>query len=150
MTRKVDWRKLIAGVIFTGFGTGALSLSSGLSYGDWKRIGPGAFPVALGAILLVLGLVHILLAPLSRQGPPIGQLFGRAVVLVPLSVMVFGATIDRFGLIPATLLSTGIASFASRKIRVSEIIIMSLLLAGFGAAIFYYALGLSFVLARGF
>ena len=150
MTRNIDWHKLIAGLLFSGFGGVALILASGLGRGNWVRIGPGAFPAVLGTILLVLGLVHLLLAMLSKQNPVLGSLLGRAVVLVPLGVIVFGLTIDRFGLIPAAILSTIIACLASRDIRFFEIVIMSLLLAGFGAAVFYYALGLSFVLVRGF
>lgn len=150
MTRNLDWNKLIAGLLFSGFGGLALILTRGLSMGNWVRIGAGAFPAALGGLLLVLGLVHLLLAMLSKQAPVMPSLFGRAVVLVPLGVIAFGLTIDRFGLIPAAILSTVIVCFASRDIRLSEIVIMSLLLAGFGAAVFYYALGLSFVLVRGF
>lgn len=149
MTRNIDWHKMIAGIIFTVFGGAAVFLVRGLDDGNWVRIGPGAFPLALGSILLVLGVVHLLLALLARQKVAFGNLFGRAVVLVPLAVVVFGLTIDRFGLIPATILATIIACFASREVRVVEVAVISVLLAGFGAAVFYYALGLSFVLVRG-
>ena len=147
---RIGYDKLAAGIIFAGAGLAAAGMSAKLPLGDSIRLGPGVFPLVLGGLLTVMGFVHIVLGVHSGEYKPIGKLISKPVILIPLSAVAFGLTIDRFGLVPAVVVTTVLACSADRKPRVIDIVIMTVLLTGFSVGIFYYSLRMPFSLFRGF
>lgn len=104
-----------AGLMFLAFGLffGVKTLID-LEIGTLDQMGPGFFPLTLCVILVALGSVILLQArPQSEEQLPINW---RAVVLIGAAPVAFGLTVRSLGLLPALVVSVGLAVFASRKI----------------------------------
>jgi hypothetical protein len=149
MTSHSDRRKILAGIVFGGIGVTAAILSARLDVGTVTRLGPGGFPLLLGSMLAVLGLAHIVSAARPEHREHFGAREGKAskaVLLIPLSAVVFAVVIDRFGLIPAIVASVFVGGLANPTVRMLELFVLCVGLAGFGAGLFVYGLGLPFTL----
>jgi putative tricarboxylic transport membrane protein len=149
MIRNWDRKKVLAGIIFAGIGLTAAILSLRLDVGTATRLGPGGFPLLLGSILAILGLAHVLSASQPEQDRQLGAWEGKAskaVLLIPLSAVVFAVVIGRFGLVPAIIASVLVGGLANPTVRVLELAVLCIALAAFGAGLFVYGLGLPFTL----
>lgn len=149
MTRRWDRKKILAGIVFAGIGFTAAVLSLRLDVGTVTRLGPGGFPLLLGSILAILGLAHIVSAVRPEHGEHLGTLDGKAskaVLLIPLSAVVFAVVIGRFGLVPAIVASVFVGGLANPTVRILELAVLCIALAAFGAGLFVYGLGLPFTL----
>jgi len=149
MTRQWDRRKILAGITFAGLGLVAAVLSTRLDVGTVTRLGPGGFPLLLASLLAVLGLAHVFSAARPDRREPFDAREGKAskaVLLIPLSAVVFAVVIERFGLIPAIIASVFVGGLANPTVRVLELMVLCAGLAGFGAGLFVYGLGLPFTL----
>jgi hypothetical protein len=150
MMRRLDRKKLLAGLVFAAVGFAVAAGATRYSLGTMARIGPGGFPLLIGIVLGVLGLAHVVAAFASRDGPDGGasRWDGRATLLIPLSAIVFALTIDKFGLVPAIVAAVFIAALANPKFRLVEALVLCGALAIFGAGLFVYGLNLPFTLFR--
>lgn len=149
MTARGDVRKLAIGGIFFAFGAAGIALALGYDLGTPTHVGPGGFPLILSVILAALGLANLVQGALAPYASGLGAWRARAIYLVPLSVVFFGLTVERLGLVVAIVGTTIIAGLANPTIRVLEIAIMCAVLAIFGAAVFVYGLDLPFSLFPG-
>jgi hypothetical protein len=131
--------------MFFCIGTFAAIWSTHFSRGSFTNMGPGGFPLILGTLLAVLGLATIVVG-LSTGDTPIATIGGKALILIPLSIAVFAATLERLGLIPAIALSVAIAGLANPIVRFREIAVLCVALVVFGAAVFVYGLALPLAL----
>ncbi len=113
-----------------------------LDIGTAAEMGPGYIPRALAGLMLVAG-VGMTLAGVLRESPQIEPIRWRPVVVVSLSMVVFGLLVDRFGIVVATVLSTAIATLASRISRVRETPWLCVALAALAALAFVNGLGLA-------
>lgn len=120
------------------------------SIGTLRQMGPGLFPVALGAILAVIGLGICLSAWFRRDGGrsslPVFQFWTPLLVLV--GVVAFALTIRPFGLIPAIVVTTIVSSFAEMRLRFLSTLILCVVLSVFSWLVFGRLLGLSIPLFR--
>lgn len=82
--------------------------------GQLNRMGPGFFPVTLGAILALLGLL-IAIPAFLRQGSPVKLEF-KTLVLITLSIVSFAFLLKTLGIVLATVVAVLIASLADRQI----------------------------------
>ena len=146
MARHGEIKKLLTGAIFFGFGAAGTIMSLGYSLGTPTRVGPGGFPLILSLILAALGLANIVSGIRSPFEGGLGSWRARSIYLVPLSVIFFGLTVQRVGLVIAIIGTGFIACLANPTIRWAEAVVMSLLLAAFGAGLFVYGLNLPFSL----
>ncbi|MEO7939667.1 MAG: tripartite tricarboxylate transporter TctB family protein, partial [Burkholderiaceae bacterium] len=126
--KHVDTRDLFGGLILIALGA-FVSLYAANHYvvGQAERMGPGYFPVALGWLLAILGLVVALFAfkpSLHHTTPP--KFRPRPFFAILLSVAAFAFTVSRFGLVPGTVLLTVIAVFAEPGIRWRRTILLAL------------------------
>ena len=130
-----------SGLLFAAFGTAAIVI--GLSYpvGTAARMGPGYFPRGLGIILIILGGLQIL-DSFRKPGAPIQVSDLRPILIVLGSVVLFGLTVGKLGLILSTILLVLVASTASHEYRWKESIIAAVLLAAFVVIAFGYGLKL--------
>lgn len=107
---------LIAGLIFAGFGAGAVVLSAGYGIGSVSDMGAGFVPAVVGAMLIPLGLLIAgrgLVAPTRQLAVVFSDL--RSLFFVISGVVVFGLLINVAGLIVAMLTMTAIAGMADRR-----------------------------------
>jgi len=145
MVRGVDGRKIIAGIIFLGIGGFAIRASLEFPLGTPSRVGPGGIPFLLGLVLAGLGLAGIG-AGLTRAAAAShsGASGLIPIVLIPLAVLVFGLLIDNGGLALSIVVTTLIATLASRVTMWWEALLLCAGLAVFGVLVFVMALGLPF------
>ena len=146
MTRRGEIKKLITGGIFFAFGAAGTAMSLRYDLGTPTHVGPGGFPLLLSLILAGLGLANIVMGALAPFEGGLGSWRARAIYLIPLSVVFFGLTVERIGLVPAIVGTTLIAGLANPKINLVEIAVMCAVLAVFGAGLFVYGLNLPFSL----
>jgi hypothetical protein len=85
-----------------------------LELGSLEEMGAGFFPLSLCAILFALGAAILLKAqPDAQAQVPVNW---RAVLFIASAPIAFGLTVRSLGLLPALLISIGLAVSASKKI----------------------------------
>lgn len=112
-----DYRDMLGGALMMLLGVAA-GLYAWIKYetGTFREMGPGMFPVGLGIVLFVLGLV-ILVQAWSRAGPKFPELEIRPLLAISIAGLVFALCIERFGILPAVFLSTVLAACADTKLK---------------------------------
>lgn len=142
-------RDVISGCILFASGvTFTLYVLSEYSVGTLQRFGPGMFPMALGCILSVLGLLIVLAAHINPETYEWPTVAPRAVLATLLSIATFSLTLRTVGMIPAVVLTTLVATAAERKLSFARALVFSVLFSLLTAAIFGYLLGMPIPLAR--
>jgi Tripartite tricarboxylate transporter TctB family len=108
---------LLAGGIFVLIG-GAFVVGS-LSYelGTPLRMGPGYFPLLVGAIVVALGLAVIVKGLIAGEVISFGPIPWRAVAVITLALVFFGLTVRRLGFVPTSAVTALLTTLASRRIR---------------------------------
>lgn len=118
-----DYRDIIGGALLI-IGGIAFSWYAAHQYdlGSLRRMGPGMFPMALGLVLAVFGLMMMVPAFFRAGTMPEIRIWSPLFVLS--SVIAFGLLIRSFGLVPATLAVTIISSMAELKIRAASLALL--------------------------
>ena len=134
-------KDFLSGLMFATFGGTAIYLGQDYEMGEAVRMGPGYFPTFLGAMLCLVGVVCMLRA-LSLQGTPVGKLAFRPLVLVVLSVLVFGLLLRHAGLIAALASTLLISSLASSQFSLKQTALTIVLLTAFCYLVFIKGLSM--------
>ncbi|MFC7517676.1 tripartite tricarboxylate transporter TctB family protein [Herbaspirillum sp. GCM10030257] len=130
-----------SGVIFVCIGSTSLFISDDYERGTAGMMGPGYFPVVLGVLLAVIGLVAVIRS-IVLHGEGISRLaVGKAVLIVAATVS-FGLLVRSAGLAIAIIAPMMIAGYASARFNVRRYLMLALCMAGFSALVFVQALGL--------
>ena len=74
----------------------------------------------------------------------------RALIVVPLSLVLFGVLMDRAGFIPALAVLIFGSAAASTEFRLVEVVLLTVVLTVFSVALFVWGLGLPYPLLAGF
>ena len=130
-----------AAVIFLVIGL--VGLYFGASLGGMRagaQLGSGSLPRALSWISVGFGVV-MFIRSLMTDGPPIAPVPWRAVLMVSLGIILFGAIIEVAGYVPAAIMATLLSSFALKDNRWRESTIFAVLLAIGATLLFITALG---------
>lgn len=140
--KHLNAKDVAAGATFVIFGVffGATTLRT-LDVGTAQSMGPGYFPLMLATALILLGVGTVARGFFAARSP-FGVFPWRAVLMISLSPIVFGATVRGLGLFLAVVLSSFVAAFASAGMTFKRAAAVSLSLAVFCAAIFSYGLRL--------
>jgi hypothetical protein len=112
---RIAIREVVAGLVFVGFGLAFSVGATTYEIGTALRMGPGYFPVVLGGLLAVLGLVIIGKGFFAAEGAEIGPVPWKAIVLLAGALVFFGATVRGLGVGPAVFVTALIAGFAGRR-----------------------------------
>ena len=142
-------RDLWAGLMLIGVGAASIYLGRDYPFGTSLRMGPGYFPTVLGGLLVLFGVI------VAVRGWRAGERMEpgwspRALVIVPLSLIVFGALMDRAGFIPALVLLIVASASASSEFRFREVGLLALVLTALSVAVFVWGLGLPYRLVADF
>lgn len=137
---RIDPTDAVGGGLMIGLGAAASVISLGYPMGNLARIGPGAFPLALGVILMLLG-AGIILGALGRSGA-LPRPNWRAGATVLAALVAFAVLIDRFGLVPATIACVLVARLADGRFRLGPVLVLAAILAALCWGIFVLGLNL--------
>ena len=109
-----DWPEIWGGLILAFVGIGAaLYAWQNYEMGTLRQMGPGFFPVALGAALCGFGLI-IALPALWRSGDS-ASFDGASLVLILAAVLVFGLALPRLGLVFASFVTVLVATLPAQR-----------------------------------
>ncbi|WP_010139973.1 tripartite tricarboxylate transporter TctB family protein [Oceanicola sp. S124] len=130
---------LVTGVI------GAFIITEGLTYrmGSLHSMGPGYFPVILGAIMVVLALFMVISAKpaeIAVARPEGGQLRGMAFLAAAFAG--FALTVESLGMLVSVTLAVFLASLANRQTTLVTALILAVGTAVVSALVFRVGLGL--------
>jgi len=138
----INGRDVACGAIFIAIGAYFCIVAlRTLPLGTAFNMGPGYFPIVLGGLLVLLGGL-IALGGVGGERGPLNRMPWRAVILITLAPILFGATVRGLGLIPATAIASALAAFASARITAPWALAVSLGLTAFCTLVFGVALRL--------
>ena len=146
------WRMLarkdvLAGLLFIGMAVFGLWLSRDYPIGTALRMGTGYVPRLLCWLLFGLGIVVLVQglreAQDSRALSSADVSAWRPLVFVTASLVIFGLSIERLGLVISILLLIGVGAVAARGLRPLETLAAALVLILLSWGIFILGLGLT-------
>jgi hypothetical protein len=136
------------GLMLIAIGIATIMIARAYPFGTSLRMGPGYFPTILGGVLILFGL-YLLVAAL-RSGESIDSSWSlRALVVVPLSLVLFGFLMDRAGFVPALVVLIFGSAAASTEFRLIEVALLTVALSIFSVVLFVWLLGLPYPLLAG-
>jgi len=147
-------KDFLSGLMFTAMGTAFAAGATSYHVGDAARMGPGYFPLLLGILLAVLGLVAVAgaLTVRTADGEPIGRAAWRPLLLIIGANVVFGILlgglpsigVPAMGLIIAIYALTLIAAMAGTSFALRPTLILATILAVGSYLVFIVGLKLQF------
>lgn len=130
---------------------GALMIALGLAFalgaldyevGDPLRMGPGYMPLALGVIVIGLGIGIVIKGFLAGEAEAIGAVDWRAIVLLTAALLFFGLTVRGLGVALALLGATLLASLARSRTPLIEVVLVAVGLTVLSVVLFIFVLQL--------
>lgn len=140
-------RDFWAGLVFAGTGAAAMFIARNYPFGSTLRMGPGYFPRVLGGILILFG-IYVMLRGLRSNEKIGGNWSIRALILLPLAMVLFGIIMNFFGFIPALVTLIFGSAAASREFKFVEVLLLTFLLTSLSVALFVWGLGLPYPLIK--
>jgi hypothetical protein len=138
-----------AGTMLIGIGAAAMFIARGYRFGSALRMGPGFFPTILGGILIAFGVCIMALG--LRSGEKIQEKLSlRALVMLPLSLVLFGFLMEKAGFLPALAALVFGSAASGREFKFLEVLLLTAVLTVASAALFIWGLGLPYPLIKGF
>jgi hypothetical protein len=138
-----------AGLFLIAVGAVAIIIARNYAFGTALRMGPGYFPTVLGGLLILFGL-YTLTAGLRSGDKLEGSWSLRALIVLPIALVLFGVLIDRAGFVPAMLVLIFGSALAGTEFRLIEVILFSIFLTALCTVVFVWALGLPYPLLAGY
>jgi hypothetical protein len=138
-----------AGLLLIAIGAAAMFIARNYGFGTALRMGPGFFPIILGAVLILFGLT-MLASGLHRPQKIAGASSLRALVILPLALVLFGVLMEHGGFVPAMLVLIFASATATTEFKFVEVLLFSVGLTALSAAVFVWALGLPYPLFTAF
>jgi hypothetical protein len=135
------WSGLMFVIVGVIFAVGATNYSMGTS----ARPGAGYFPLLLSMIMAILGAV-VLFKSLTIETPggdPIGAFAWRPLIVIVVAIAVFGAALERLGMVLTIPILIGISSLAGDEFRWRGVVINAIVLTFGSWVIFVWGLKLT-------
>jgi hypothetical protein len=132
-----------SGLMFIAFGVVAIVVSRDYPMGSAMRMGPGYFPTYLGAIMATLGAI-ISARAFWLQGEGIGAWAFRPLIVLSIAFLLFGYAMDEIGFIPSLAILIVGSALAGREFKLTEVVIMTVVLVAGCWALFVKVLELPF------
>ncbi len=138
-----------AGLMFLGIGAVAIFIARNYPFGRLLRMGAGYFPTLLGGVLILFG-AYIMVKGLLKSEKVQGSWSIRAMIVLPVMIILFGLLMERAGFIPALAVLTFGSAAASKEFRWGEVLLLTAFLTALSLAVFIWGLGLPYPLFKGF
>ena len=144
----LDNKDFWAGLMLIAVGTLAVVLARDYPLGTVVRMGPGYFPVVLGALLVLFG-IYVLVKGLRSADKIEAGWSLRALIVLPLALALFGFLMDRAGFVPALVVLVFGSAAAGSEFKLVEIVALTVVLTALSVAVFVWGLGLPYPLFAG-
>jgi hypothetical protein len=136
------------GVMLLATGVAAMALARDYPFGTSLRMGPGYFPMVLGGVLAVFGVLLALRGLRSAERIEPGWSL-RALIVLPLAFVAFGLLMDYAGFVPALAVLVIGSAAASAEFKFSEVALLTLFMLALCVGVFIFGLGLPYRLFGG-
>jgi Tripartite tricarboxylate transporter TctB family len=138
-------RDVWAGAMLIATGAGSAIIARDYAFGTSLRMGPGYFPSVLGGMLVLFG-IYLVASGLRSNEKIAGGWSLRALVMLPLSLVMFGLLMEYTGFVPALMVLIVGSSAAGSEFNIKEALLLAMGLTAFAVALFIYGLGLPYPL----
>lgn len=136
-----------AGIMMIGIGTAAILIARNYPFGSVASMGAGFFPSVLGFILILFGIYNIIVG--LRNNEKIKGLGSvRALIMLPISIILFGILMKHAGLLPALVVLIVVSAAAGKGFKSLEVLMLTVALTGFSLVLFIWGLGLPIQLLK--
>jgi putative tricarboxylic transport membrane protein len=149
MTQVLCNKDFWSGVMLIVIGGVALVIARDYPLGTTLRMGPGYFPGMLGG-LLVIGGLYLAIKGTRSSDMIEGGLSLRALILLPLSLVLFGFLMEHAGFVPAIIVLIVGSAAAGNEFKLIEVLWFAALLTILCIAVFIWGLGLPYPLLAEF
>ena len=147
-------KDFFSGLVFFIVGTAFAWGATTYKIGDGARMGPGYFPLMLGVLLAVLGVVVTFTAMVveTEDGDKIGGGAWKPLVFIIAANLLFGLMLGglpsikfpAFGLIVAIFALTFVSAMAGEEFKFKEVLVLAIILATSSYIAFVWLLKLQF------
>jgi cytochrome bd-type quinol oxidase subunit 2 len=135
----------LAGLMFIGFGVAAVIIARDYPMGTAMRMGPGYFPTYIGVLLILMGAVISTIATFGRERTESARGFAwRPVIMLSLAFALYGIAMEPLGFIPSLVILIFTTSLAGKEFRITEVVILMVVLIVAALAVFIYGINLPF------
>ena len=138
-----------AGMMLIVIGAAAMFIARTYPFGTSRRMGPGYFPTVLGAILILFG-IYVMVKGLRNNEKIQAKWSPLALILLTLSVVLFGVLMKYAGFIPALMVLIFGSASAGRGFKFIEVLLLTVVLTALSVGVFIWGLGLPYPLIKGF
>jgi Tripartite tricarboxylate transporter TctB family len=138
-------KDLWAGAMLIATGAATMIIARNYAFGTTLRMGPGYFPTVLGGILILFGL-YLVVSGLRSTDEIQGSWPLRAMIVLPLALVLFGVLMTHAGFLPALLVLIFGSALAGPQFRLVEVLLLSAALSVVSVALFVWGLGLPYPL----
>ena len=135
-------KDILAGAVIIALGLAFALGALAYEIGDPLRMGPGYMPLALGVIVIGLGIGIVIKGFLAGEDEAIGGVDWRAIVLLTAALLFFGLTVRGLGVALALLGATLLASLARSRTSLIEVVATSVGLTVLSVVLFVFVLQL--------
>lgn len=143
MSKVKNVKDFYTGLLFVLFGFGFAWGATRYTLGTAAKMGPGYFPLLLGGLLTLIGIVIFVRSFVSGAADShVTRFFIKPGLLLFGSIAAFALLLRPAGLIISIFAIILISSFASRDLRFREALISAVVLCVASIAVFVYALNL--------
>ena len=141
--RSRNQRDFWSGLLFIAIGAGLALGALNYKLGSAAEPGPGYFPLGLGVLLAVLGVVVLGRSRAAgANGGRIGRIAWRPLVIITLAVAMFGFALPRAGLLVAMPLLVVVTSLAGDEFAWREALLTAAFMTVASWLIFVVALSM--------
>lgn len=130
-------KDVLAGALFLVLGAGGYFLTRNMDMGSAAMVGSGFMPRFVSVLLILFG-AGILVGGIRSAHDPVEVGSLKPLVLVTVCIVVFAATLETLGLVPAVLLTVGLSGFAGSRPRWLALLTVGVVLAAACVLIFIW------------
>ncbi|HWU85599.1 MAG TPA: tripartite tricarboxylate transporter TctB family protein [Rhodocyclaceae bacterium] len=130
-----------AGLIYVAFGVTAVVIARDYGAGSALRMGPGYFPMLLGGVLTLIGLISIARS-FRSEGETMSAPNLRAMLFIAIPIVLFAMILRGAGLVIALPLLIISSAYASAHFKLLPTLLMAAGLTAFCAFVFIKGLGI--------
>jgi hypothetical protein len=135
-------KDILAGAVVIALGLAFAIGALAYEVGDPLRMGPGYMPLALGLIVVGLGIGVVIKGFIAGDGEAIGAVDWRAMVLLTAALLFFGLTVRGLGVGLALFGATFLATLSRSRTRLLEVVLISVGLTVLSIVLFIFVLQL--------